>query len=130
MSDDSGYPGVEIIGASKLIEVYSYFTPFHDASVDSILIERQGPTVTIRFTTCDAAYDGDELKHPDQQAAVVMKWHEVQDLGLSGIDRRNWLGGLDFSMQGEHVRTELELMDGTQGFILARRVEVVSVQPL
>jgi hypothetical protein len=128
VDEATAYPGVEIVGASALIAVYGYFTPFHDAVVESVLIEKQGPTVTIRFTTCDAAYQGEEVKDENQQAIVVMRWHEVSDLSVSGIDQRNWIGGLDFSREGEGIRTELELMDGMRGFILARRVEVVEVR--
>jgi Immunity protein 50 len=42
--------GVLIGGASQLIDLYGYFPTFHDAVVESIFIEKEGPTVTIRFT--------------------------------------------------------------------------------
>ncbi|MFI5457151.1 MAG: Imm50 family immunity protein [Isosphaerales bacterium] len=130
MAEGNDDPGVVIAGASKLIDLYSYVPSFHDATVESIFIERDGPTVTIRFTTNDAAYRADELQNPDQLAIVVMQWGGVSDLRLSGIDRRNWIGGPAFSMEGRSIRSELELMDGTQGFIVAQRVEVVEVQPI
>ncbi len=129
MAKGNDDPGVVITGASKLIDLYGYFPSFHDAAIESILIERDGPTVTIRFTTNDAAYRGDELQDADQLAIVVIQWSEVSDLRLSGIDRRNWIDGLTFSVEGSSIRSELELMDGIDGFIVARRVEVVEVQP-
>ncbi len=129
MAKGNDDPGVVITGASKLIVLYGYFPSFHDAAIESILIERDGPTVTIRFTTNDAAYRGDELQDADQLAIVVIQWSEVSDLRLSGIDRRNWIDGLTFSVEGSSIRSELELMDGIDGFIVARRVEVVEVQP-
>jgi hypothetical protein len=129
MAKGNDDPGVLITGASKLIDLYSYFPSFHDAAVESILIERDGPTVTIRFTTNDAAYRGDELQDPDQLAIVVIQWSEVSEMRLSGIDRRNWIDGLTFSAEGSSIRSELELMDGIHGFIVAGRVEVVEVQP-
>ena len=123
-------PGAVIAGASKLIELYGYFPSFHDATVESIFIEREGPTVTIRFITNDAAYRADKLQNPDQLAMVAIQWHEVSDLRLLGIDRHNWIDGLAFSIEGGSIRSELELMDGLQGVIVARRVEVVEVQPV
>ncbi|HKI18385.1 MAG TPA: Imm50 family immunity protein [Isosphaeraceae bacterium] len=120
--------GAFVTGASKLIDLYGYFPSFHDAVVESILIERDGPTVTIRFTTNDEAYSGGQVREPDQLAIVVIQWSEVSDLRLSGIDRRNWIDGLTFSVEGGSIRSELELMDGIEGFILARRVEIVEVQ--
>jgi hypothetical protein len=122
-------PGVLIGGASQLIDLYGYFPSFHDAVVESIFIEKEGPTVTIRFTANDAAYRGDEMENPDQLATVVMRWSDVRDLGLSGIDQHNWIDGLVFSTDGNSIGSELELMDGIQGFIVAGRVEIVSVQP-
>ncbi len=130
MAAGDGDPDVVIIGASKLIDIYSYFPSFHDAKVESILIETDGPTITIRFITNDAAYCGDELQNPDQLAKVVMQWSEVSDLRILGIDRRNWIDGLVFSMDGTTIRSELELMDGIEGFIVARRVEVVEAKPI
>ncbi len=130
IAEGDDYPGVDIRGASRLTDLYGYFISFHDATVESVLIERQGPTVTIRFTSCDAAHDGRNLKDSDLQAAVVMQWHEVGDLSLEGIDRRNWIDGLHFSREGEFIRTEIELMDGTRGHITARRIEIVEVQPI
>jgi hypothetical protein len=130
MAEGNDYPGVEILGASQLSDLYGYFIAFHDAVVESVLIERQGPTVTIHFTSCDVAYDGDRLTESDLRAAVVMRWHEVGELSLEGIDRRNWIDGLEFSREGESIRTEIELMDGIRGHITARRIEIVDVQPL
>jgi hypothetical protein len=130
MAEGGGNPGVDILGASRLTDLYGYFTPFHDAAIESVSIERLGPTVTIRFTSCDAAYDGDTLTDSDLRADVVMRWYEVADLSLQGIDRRNWIGGLDFFRDGEFIRTEIELMDGIRGHITARGVEVLDVQPI
>ena len=48
-------PECSIVGARKLTDVYGYWISFHDATVENVLIERQGPTVTICFETCDMA---------------------------------------------------------------------------
>jgi hypothetical protein len=130
MAERGGYPGVDILGASRLTDLYGYFISFHDAAIESVSIERLGPTVTIRFTSCDGAYEDHTQTDSDLQADVVMRWHEVADLSLQGIDRRNWIGGLDFFREGEFIRTEIELMDGIRGHITARRIEVVDVQPI
>ena len=129
---ESNVPQVAIIGAEKLTDLYGYWISFRDASIESVLIERRGPTVTIEFETCDMAYRGDELLDSDRKACVIVRWHKVQDLSSTGIDpeERNWIGGLTFTPVGENVRGELELMDGTHGMIVARQVEIVDVQPL
>ena len=125
-------PPVAIVGAQKLTDLYGYWITFHDASIESVLIERLGPTVTIEFETCDMAYRGDELLDNDQSARVVVRWHNVRELSLEGIDpaERNWINELTLTSVGEDVRSELELMDGIHGVIVARRVEIVDVQPL
>ena len=131
MSEDN-VANVEVVGASKLTDIYGYWISFHDASVETVLVERLGPTVTIGFKNCDMAYHAGELMDSDREARVVVRWHQVKELSLIGIDpeERNWIDGLVLTAQGEDVRTELELMDGMQGVIVARRVEVVEVEPL
>ena len=125
-------PECSIVGARKLTDVYGYWISFHDATVENVLIERQGPTVTICFETCDMAYLDGQLVENDRRAKVVVRWHEVQELKLEGIDPegRNWIDGLALIPKREGIQGELELMDGFQGKIVARRVEVVDVCPL
>lgn len=122
-------PDIKIAGASKLTDLYGYWPSFHDATVESILIERVGPTVTIRFETCDMASDGDAVRDPDRQATVVIRWRQVRDLDIKGVDAegRNWIDGLTFVTRGEGVQTELLLMDGVKGIIVAKWVEVLEV---
>jgi hypothetical protein len=131
MFPDHAGPKVEVLGASKLTDLYGYWPSFHDATVESILIERVGPTVTIRFETCDMACDGDTVREPDRRARVVLRWHEVEDLELRGIDpeEHNWIDGLTFGLRDGGIRSELLLMDGLHGWLDARRVEVVDVEP-
>jgi hypothetical protein len=121
---------VKIAGASKLTDLYGGWISFHDASVETVLVERVGPTVTIGFKTCDMAYHAGELVDGDRKARVVMRWHQVQELSLIGIDPagRNWIDGLVLTDRGKDVRTELELMDGMRGVIVARSVEIVEVE--
>lgn len=111
---ESNVPHVAIIGSEKLTDLYGGWISFHDASIESVLIERRGPTVTIQFETCDMAYRGDELLDSDRKACVIVRWHRVQELSLVGVDpeERNWIDGLAFTPIGEDVRGELELMDG------------------
>jgi hypothetical protein len=127
---DDNTPDVPVIGARKLTDVYGYWITFHDASVESVLIERCGPTVTIVFETCDEAYRDGELMEGNRKARVVVRWDDVRVLTLQGIDPngRNWIDGLTLAPSGEGVRSELELMDGLHGVIVARQVEVVDVE--
>jgi Immunity protein 50 len=128
---DKNDPRMAIIGAEKLTDLYGGWISFHDASIESVLIERRGPTVTIEFETCDMAYRGDELLDSDRKARVIVSWHKVQELSLAGVDpeEHNWIDGLAFTPVGEDVRGELELMDGMHGVIVARQVEIVDVEP-
>ena len=133
MPDETG-PDVPVIGVSKLTDVYGYWISFHDASVESVLIERHGPPVTVAFGTCDMAYRDGKLVDSDLAARVVVRWRQVQECSLEGIDPdgRNWIDGLSLAPSGpsgEWVRSELELMDGLHGKIVARQVEVVDVEP-
>src|SRR4051812_39124965 len=106
-------PDVPALGSRKLTDVYGYWITFHDASVESVLVERVGPSVTIVFETCDQAYrDGDPVAS-DRKARVTVRWHRVRELSLAGIDPdgRNWIDGLTLARSGDTVRSELELMD-------------------
>ena len=60
MTRDTHNP--EIVGASNLTELHGYWPTFQDASLESILIERVGLTLTTRFSSCDVAYDGHVLR--------------------------------------------------------------------
>lgn len=121
-----------VIGASKLIDLYGYWISFHDAVVECVTVERVGPTVTIHFTTCDMVCDGEEMRNPDQQAKVIVRWYGVKDMSLQGIDpkQHNWIDGLAFSAQGADIRSVIERMDALHGFIIAERAEVLEVVPL
>jgi hypothetical protein len=124
-----------IQGASRLLDVYGYWITFHDAVVEAVIIERIGPTVTIHFKTNDAPSQdgGRSFQYGDSRLArVLMRWSEVRDLTLTGVDweENNWIGGLKFELERDSIRTTVERMDGPHGVILAERVEVVSVKPI
>ncbi len=131
MCDKDG-PRVAIIGVEKLTDLYGGWISFHDATIESVLIERLGPTVTIEFETCDMAYRDGELLDSDRKARVIVRWHRVQELSLAGVDpdEHNWINGLVFTPVGDDVRGELELMDGMHGVIIARKVEILEVELL
>jgi hypothetical protein len=44
-----------------------------------VLIEREGPAVTIGFETCDMAYRDGEPIEDDRKARVVMSWRGVRE---------------------------------------------------
>jgi hypothetical protein len=128
-------PTTLIEGADRLLAIYGSWISFHDAAVESVVLERVGPTVTIHFRTNDVPLpdDGNPLGSRDSRIArVVMRWHEVQDVVINGLDwdENNWIDGLTFVPRGESICTVIEPMDGTRGYILSRRVEVVSAEPL
>jgi hypothetical protein len=103
-------PHMAVIGAEKLTDPYGGWISFHDASIESVWIERRGPTVTIEFETCVIAYRGDELWDSDRKARVIVRWHRVQELNLAGVDpeERSWIDGLVLTPVGEDVRSVLE----------------------
>ena len=125
-------PSSLIEGADKLVSLYGYWLSFHDAVVESILIARAGPAETKRFVTNDAVLDPEDgsVLVCVRQANVVIRWHEVRDLVLSGIDgeENNWINGLEFVRSGDAIYTLIERMDGPHGFILAPRVEVLNAE--
>lgn len=50
---------------------------------------------------------------------------------LQGWDtiQGNWIDGLIFTRSEDEIRCEIERMDGFHGTILARRIEVLAVEP-
>jgi hypothetical protein len=118
-------------GSSTLVEFYGYWISFHDAAVETVQIEREAPTVTIAFTANDAVLkEGQEDR--ELLANVTMRWHEVLDMTLSGVDpdENNWIGRLSLERKEDAILTTLSKMHGVHGAILARRVEIVDVQAI
>jgi Immunity protein 50 len=120
-----------IEGANKLIDLYGYWPSFHDAEVETITIEREGLTVTIIFTTDDLV-EKDGERQGNQLAKVTVRWYEVADLALRAADwsEENWVWDLSLTADEKGIRTELLPNDGIGGSILARRMEVLEVQPV
>ena len=119
-----------VAGADKLIAVYGWSTPFHDAVVERVVIERLGPAVTMDLRTNEMCI----LEEPqrDVLARVTMRWDGVQDLRLLGADpnEENWIWGMDFFQVGDFIRADILQMDGIHGWILAERVEVLTVETI
>jgi hypothetical protein len=121
----------KIESAAKLVDLYGYWPSFHDAEVETITIERAGPTVKITFTTNDLVVkEGKE--QGDQLATVTVRWYEVEDLTLRAIDwsGENWVWDMNLTVHEDGIRTELLPNDGIGGSILARRMEVIEVGPV
>jgi len=118
-----------IEGAVRLVDVYGYWPSFHDAEVEAITIDREGPTVTITFTTNDLV-EKDGREQGDQLAKVTLRWYEVEELILRATDwsEQNWLWDMNLTAHEKGIRTELLPNDGIGGSILARRVEVLAVE--
>lgn len=114
-----------IAGSHLLISIYGYWPSFHDAAVVSVLIEREGPTVTIRFRLNDMGPSGDDV-----EADATLRWRDVSDLHLQGIDEQNWIWSLRIQHSDDEWIAELERMDGTSGTICAGSVEVMEVTRL
>ena len=120
-----------IKGASKLVDFYGYWPSFHDAQIATIHIEREGPTVTICFTTNDLVVK-DGREEGDQLARVTVRWYEVEELTLRATDwsEQNWLWDMNLAAHEEGIRAELVPNDGIGGSILARQMEVLAVQAI
>jgi hypothetical protein len=115
-----------IVGVEKLVEVHGWPTPFHDAVVAEVIIDREGPAVTMRLRTNEA--DIHEGRPRDEvRTSTVMRWHGVEDLQFSGVDDDNWINGMSFSRHGLLMRTDIESQGAFHGFILSKEIEVVSV---
>jgi Immunity protein 50 len=118
-----------IEGAAQLVEFYGYWPSFHDATVEAVLIDSKGPTVTIHFHVNDLV-QREGIKEADQRARVTIRWHDVSDLRVSGDPSENWLWEMIFRENEDDVRTELAPNGGFGGTIIARRMEVVDIHAI
>lgn len=120
-----------IAGAAKLVDLYGYWPSFHDAQVEAITLEREGPTVTIAFTTNDLVVKSG-TEQGSQLAKVTLRWHEVEDLALRATEwsEENWVWDMNLTAHEKGVLTELLPNYGIGGSIVARRMEVLEVQPI
>jgi Immunity protein 50 len=120
-----------IEGAAELVHFYGYWPSFHDARVETITIEREGPTVTITFITNDLVVK-DGQKQGDRLAKVTLRWYEVEEVDLRATEwgEENWVWDLNLAAHENGLRTELLPNEGIGGSILARRMELLEVQPI
>jgi hypothetical protein len=118
-------------GAAGLVELYGYWPSFHDARVEAVQIEREGPTVTIVFTTNDLV-DKEDKRQRDQLARVTVRWYEVEELTLKATDwsEENWVWDMQLTAHENGIRAEILPNDGIGASIVARRMEVQEVRPI
>ena len=112
-------------GVAPVIAHFGSWPTFHDAEMYTVLIDRDGPTITIRFLLNELREDGG-----CSRANITLQWHEVEELSLLGIDKENWLYQLGIKRGGVLVDTEIIPNKGTGGTLRAKRVEVIDFQPL
>lgn len=124
-----------VTGADAVTALYGRWRSFHDAAVERIVLERAGPTITIEFLVNDLVIDpatGQDLRR-DRRARVRLRWDEVVDCTLSGVDydENNWIDELRLveCFRGA-VCGILVRMHGTHGFVVGRRLDVASAEPL
>ncbi len=111
-------------GDEKLTSIFGRWPSFHDAVVETVQIERVGPTVTISFRLNELSASG--LIH---RVDATLRWHEVNQLEIKGVDEEenNWIWGLDLERTAEGVDTVLWQMDGIHGRIRSAGLEVLDV---
>jgi hypothetical protein len=111
-----------IEGARKLTGLCGAWPRFHNAQILYLRMDRSGPTVTIGLRLTEWSE-----KNPDEHVNVTLRWHEVSELSLSGIDPENMIGGLTLQERDALLEATLEPMRGTHGHLVARRLQVMDV---
>jgi hypothetical protein len=109
-------------GSNKLVSVFGAWPTFRDASIVYARVDRSGPTVTIAFELTEWTDN-----HPDEKVNVTIRWSEVTDFSLSGIDPNPAIAGLGITATDTTVKTTLRRGRGPHGSIVAGRLRVLDV---
>ena len=114
--------------AAQVVEYYGGWPAFHDADYIAIHIDMDGPTVRIDFRL----YDWDESADKANRPKIILLWHDVQDLKLSGIQElgQNAIGQMHIGQADGDITTLIQgIGDGTTAEFRAKRVEVTHFDP-
>jgi hypothetical protein len=111
-----------IEGARKLTGLCGAWPRFQRAQILYLRLDRSGPTVTIGLRLTEWSE-----RKPDEHVNVTLRWHEVTELSLSGIDPENMIGGLTLQERGDSLEATLEPLRGTHGRLVGRRLQVMDV---
>ena len=117
-----------IRGAAQVVEYYGAWPTFHDADYVTILIEMDGPNISIRFRL----YDWDDAAQKANRPNISLCWHEVEDLSLKGIQElgQNAIGQMQITKDGDGINTLIQTTwDGTNASFRAKSVEVTHFDP-
>ncbi len=121
-------PADFIGGTAQVTEYYGCWPTFHDADYVAIHIDMNGPTVSIEFRL----YDWDESADKANRPKIILLWHDLQDLNLSGIQElgQNAIGKMQITQVDGVITTLIQAgWDGTTAEFRAACVEVIHFDP-
>jgi hypothetical protein len=115
-----------VLGSEKLLLLFGAWPSFHDAAVIQVVINREGPTVTISFKLNEILAQQPTIS---RTAIVLLQWKEVEELNFTGIDyeENNWIWSLQINNLEGKLESILVPSDGIGGRILANQIEILSV---
>jgi hypothetical protein len=118
-----------IKGSKELFDLYGYYPTLHDACLTNIDLNFERKEVVLTFEYADLVGDKPIISAVDNSLAtkIMIRWSLVSEaqLLLDGTD----VYDMGFQKLGNKIKTEFSQGFGIGGHIIAKSIELVSVEP-
>ncbi len=127
--DEDGYAvctGLRTIeGAQELYDWFGYWPSFHDGEVESLQLNRRGPSLLV-VHTWEMTDEIDDRNFYVVKKHVVVEFvlFEVSELELTGFSNQNVLSHLEVEKKDAGYRLRLDQCYGLSGIIEAKTVAI------
>jgi hypothetical protein len=98
-----------VVNADKLVSVYGRWPSFHDAEIETVIMDRRGPFIQIRL---EAHERTDELTEEGvyrrlKRCVITFRFTDVENLALDDFNHQNVIAEMVMH-RGEKVKVEIQ----------------------
>ncbi len=127
MSEGRDQVWQSIKGAEKLYEIYGYYPTLHDANITNFDVRFESKEIILTFEYADEVEEKQEPDEYDGHTKIILCWHEVVESKLRLY--ANEIYHYEFQQKGQLIETRFSHTYGIDGYILAQRIDLISVSP-
>lgn len=113
-------PGIE-----ELVAWFGYFPSFHDAEVESIILDRSGPSrLAVRTWDSTDQVDARGYYVHQKHALVTFVMEGIESMSLEGFNEQNALSGISLDRIAEGYELVLDGIYGVDARFQVRRLRI------
>ena len=130
MSEERDRIWQSIKGSEKLFEIYGFYPSLHDASITNFEVRFESKEIILTFEYADGVEEvvkTHELDEYDGCTQITLSWHGVTESKLRLYS--NDIYRFDWELKDQLIETRFSHTYGVDGYILAQRIELISVNP-